>query len=173
MEPFCGDSISKELKSYRKKAVRIITHSYTLAHTSNLFKQLKILTIQDIFNLKQLIFYHKFINNNLPICLKNILTTQNRTLRSCHTAYFLKPPDMSNTEAGKQCIRHSIPKYINSYTEKTYKEFILELPSLSILSQKTKFKGKNPKLLSPKMRIRKLLSLLQQVFQPIWICIST
>ena len=35
----------------QKKAIRTITHSYTLAHTENLFKQEKILKVIDIFNL--------------------------------------------------------------------------------------------------------------------------
>ena len=90
------------LITLQKKAIRVITHSYYLAHTSGLFKLLKILKVEDIFNLKQLIFYHKFKNNKLPNSIKNILSNQDRTLRICHTAYFLKIPDVTNTESAKK-----------------------------------------------------------------------
>ena len=74
----------------QKKAIRIITHSYYLAHTSGLFKLLRIIKVEDIFNLKQLIFYHKFINKKLPNPINSILVSEDRTLRSCHSAKFLK-----------------------------------------------------------------------------------
>ena len=88
-----------------------------------------------------MIFYYKFINNTLPKPIINILTAQTRTLRAVHTAFFLKPPDMANTEAAKQCIRHSIPTFINEFD----KNFIEELPTLSLLSVKNKFKLKTLK----------------------------
>ena len=46
----------ERIEKLQKQAIRIITHSYYLAHTSNLFKQQKILKIEDIFKLKQIIF---------------------------------------------------------------------------------------------------------------------
>ena len=98
----------ERIENLQKKAVRIITHSYTLAHTENLFKQLQILKIQDIFYLKQIIFYYKFLKNELPNPINKILTSKTRSLRTAHTAYFLKPPPKTNTEAVKQCIRYSM-----------------------------------------------------------------
>ena len=129
----------------QKKAIRIITHSYILAHTSNLFMQLKILKIEDIFSLKQIIFYYKFITNSLPISLKNILTKQDGDLRLCHTSYFLKPPIMANLECTKKSIKYSIPALINNFTTATDenendRSFIENISSLTLLSLKTKFK---------------------------------
>ena len=51
------------IENLQKKSIRTITHSYTLAHTENLFKELQILKIKDIFNLKQIVFYYKFLKN--------------------------------------------------------------------------------------------------------------
>ena len=103
------------VEKLQKEAVRIITHSHFLAHTSNLFKQLNLLKIDDIFKLKQFIFYYKFVANKLPNPIKNILTKQREGVRSCHTAYFLMPPPRTNTENARQCIRYTIPNLINNY----------------------------------------------------------
>ena len=62
------------IEKLQKQAIRIITHSYFLAHTSNLFKQSKILKIEDILKLKQILFYQKFIMKKLPYSIENILT---------------------------------------------------------------------------------------------------
>ena len=105
----------------QKQSVRIITHSYYLEHTGNLFKILKILKVEDIFKMKQFLFYKNFITNSIPNSIKNILTLQTSELRTCHTSYFLKPPAKANTEIAKHCIRHSIPTLIN---DKNNKDFI-------------------------------------------------
>ena len=124
------------IEKLQKQAVRIITHSYYLEHTSNLFKRLRILKIEDIFWLKQLVFYYKFIWNTLPTPIKNILTTQSNQVRACHTAFFLKPPIFVNTENAKQCIRHSIPKLING----SDKKFIVNIISGSIANLRLLYK---------------------------------
>ena len=128
---------SDRILKLQKRAVRIITHSHFLAHTDNLFKSLKILKVDYIFKLHQLTFYHKFVNDNLPACLSDILIKQNTNLRSCHTSYFLKPPMRTNTENAKKCIRHSIPNFINSYD----RNFINNIENLSIFTLKKQFKS--------------------------------
>ena len=50
----------------QKKALRIICLKKYNAHTEPLFKSLNVLKIQDIFNMSQLKFYYKLVNNNLP-----------------------------------------------------------------------------------------------------------
>ena len=126
------------LKKLQKQAIRVITDSYYLEHTNGLFKILKILKLEDISDLKQLIFYHKFINNNLPCSINNFLTRQNRNLRICHTAYFLQIPPATNTEIAKLCIRYSIPTFINGQDKK----FIESIESLSVQTTKELFKKK-------------------------------
>ena len=125
------------IEKLQKQAIRIITRSYFLAHTSNLFKQTKILKIEDIFKLKQILFYHKFVINKLPYSIENILTKQLENRRACHAAFFLKPPAKVNTESAKQCIRYSIPTLINNYHDRN---FIESIHSLSVLSIKNHFK---------------------------------
>ena len=110
------------IEKLQKQSVRIITHSYYLEHTGNLFKSLKILKVEDIFKLKQILFYKNFITNKLPHPIKDILTIQHSELRACHTSYFLKPPAKTNTEIAKQCIRYSIPDLINDKKNKTFIE---------------------------------------------------
>ena len=131
----------------QKRAVRIITHSHILAHTGNLFKELKILKIEDIIKLQQLIFYHKFLHYNLPPTLSNLFIKQPENLRSCHSSYFLKPPIKANTEMAKKCIRHSLPTFINSFNNNIdendpfNKAFIEEINHISIFVLKKKFKS--------------------------------
>ena len=76
------------------------------------------------------------MNNTLPYQLGSILTKQNRNVRSCHSAFFLKPPRKANLESSKSCIRYSIPTLINNFDH----SFIGNLNTMSILSLKSKFK---------------------------------
>ena len=50
----------------QKKAVRIITSGEYLAHTEPIFKNWKVLKVNDIYNYKLLIFYHNLSHNNSP-----------------------------------------------------------------------------------------------------------
>ena len=65
------------LLNLQKKAIRIITFSYFLQHTDILFKQEKILKINDILNLQSIIFFKKFLNDSLPIAINDILKKRN------------------------------------------------------------------------------------------------
>ena len=85
--------------------------------------------------------------------ITNILIKQESNVRSCYKAFFLKPPQKANTEFAKQCIRYSIPDFINEF-DKTFidntktlienltsnKNFIENLTSNSIESVKNQFK---------------------------------
>ena len=124
---------TERLLTLQKRAVRIITNSHLLAHSDNLFRELKILKIEDIYKQHQIIFYHKFLHNNLPKCISNILTKQSSQLRSCHSSFFLKPPARTRTESAKSCIRHTIPNLINNYE----RSFIENLHTYSIPSLKS------------------------------------
>ena len=57
---------STKIQKQQKKAVRIISCKKYNAHTSPLFKTLKLLKFEDIFTLSKLKFYHKYINKILP-----------------------------------------------------------------------------------------------------------
>ncbi len=52
--------------NYKKSFVRISSLSKYNAHTDVLLKKMKLLKINDILKLQQLMFYYKYKNNKLP-----------------------------------------------------------------------------------------------------------
>ena len=126
----------ERLQKLQKQSIRIITNSNFYAHTEGLFKRMKILKIEDMFDLKQLIFYKNFLHGDLPLSLQSLLELQNPDHRQCHSSFFLKPAIKTSTEMAKLCIRHSIPKFINQFDF----EFILRLRDTSTCSIKNNFK---------------------------------
>ena len=73
------------IKTLQKKAVRVIYNSKYNAHTSNIFKQLKLLKICDILTIEQLKFYYKYTHNKLPQYLQGIPITINQNLHTHNT----------------------------------------------------------------------------------------
>ncbi len=58
--------------NWNKKIVRILSLSKYNAHTYVLFKQLKLLKVNDILKLQELKFYYKYKNNKLPHYLQTL-----------------------------------------------------------------------------------------------------
>ena len=58
------------ISKMQKRAIRIITHSHYIAHTEPLFKNLKLLKVEDMFSLKILKCLNKLAHNELPPYLK-------------------------------------------------------------------------------------------------------
>ena len=50
-----------------RKAIRTVTHSNYIAHSEPLLKDLNLLNVNDLMNLKLIKFLHKLYHNNLPI----------------------------------------------------------------------------------------------------------
>ena len=70
-------SILQPLISYQKKLVRILTNSDFFEHTNPLFKQLKILKLEDLFALQSQLFMYKIlIQDRYPIIRRLILDNQ-------------------------------------------------------------------------------------------------
>ncbi len=59
------------------KIVRILSLSKYNAHTDALFKQLKLLKVNDILKLQELKFYYKYKNNKLPHYLQTLVFHHN------------------------------------------------------------------------------------------------
>ena len=57
------DSISK----LQKRVIRTITHSNYIAHSEPLLKDLNLLNVKDLMDLKKIKFLHKLYHGNLPI----------------------------------------------------------------------------------------------------------
>ena len=66
----CWDSIIKEndlLHIMQKRVLKTITNSNFIAHTEPLFIELKLLKITDMYVIAIWKFYHKLLNNQLPM----------------------------------------------------------------------------------------------------------
>ncbi len=53
-------------QSYRKQIIRTLSRSKFNAHTEPIFKELKLLKLEDILKLQELRLYYKYKNNKLP-----------------------------------------------------------------------------------------------------------
>ncbi len=98
----------------QKKVIRIISLAINNAHTELIFKELKLLKVEDILRLQELKFYYKFKNNKLPHYLKalpihfntDIHHHETRTQNNIH-------PMKTKHECAKKCISCNLPKIIN------------------------------------------------------------
>ena len=61
----------------QKKAIRIITKASYNSHTQPLFKEQKIITLEDVFKLNVCKFMYDYHNHNLPKSLLNLFVTNN------------------------------------------------------------------------------------------------
>ena len=117
---------TERLLTLQKKAVRLLNNAFYLEHTDKIFKQLKILKVDDIFKMQCLQFYFKFKKNCLPDSISNILSKfepcHHYSLRS-HTNNLndsnsnnLLTILKTNTSKARECVRHSIPELVNDTT---------------------------------------------------------
>ena len=105
---------STKIQKQQKKAVQIISCKKYNAHTSPLFKTLKLLKFEDIFTLSKLKFYHKYINKILPGNLQNLPFQLNEDVHRYNTrqASSIHVPRYHHGYT-KNCIRFDIPETIN------------------------------------------------------------
>ena len=61
------------INKIQKKAIRTVTHSNYIAHSETLLKDLYLLNVKDLMNLKLIKFLHKLYRNNLPIYLNDYM----------------------------------------------------------------------------------------------------
>lgn len=110
-----SQSALKQLTILQKRIVRIITHSYYLAHTSPLFHELKLLKLADLNNYVTGIFIYKYINNLLPSVCRSLITLNPLP----QAQYSLRRPNSFNiptprTTLRQNCLRIRGPTYWNS-----------------------------------------------------------
>ena len=65
----------KKLSTLQKKAVRLISGKKQKCHTSNIFKELKLLNIFDLISLNQAMYIRKYKNKQLPESFFNIYSS--------------------------------------------------------------------------------------------------
>jgi hypothetical protein len=102
------NAIIKRMKTLQKKSIRLITNSKYNSHTSPLFKELKLLTLDDIFQLNCCKIYHKYTKGLLPYYFQCQLQS-NRDIHSHQT----RQQDLIHThnitsELMKQTINYKI-----------------------------------------------------------------
>ena len=68
------DSYIEPLSKLQKRAVRAISHQPFLAHSIPIFKDLKLLTVVDIFKLRLLSFVYESVNIVAPDCFHNFFS---------------------------------------------------------------------------------------------------
>ena len=77
------DSVCK----LQKKVIRTITHSNYIAHSEPLLKDLNLLNVRDLMDLKIIKFLHKLYHNNLPVYFNDYMPH----LESRETQHNLRP----------------------------------------------------------------------------------
>ena len=98
----------------QKASIRSITNSKYNAHTEPLFKQLKLLKVEDIFTIQQYKLYHRFISNNLPTYFNISIFTPYTRAHTYNTRTQLDLQILKiKHEFMKHCIRYSTPYLIN------------------------------------------------------------
>ena len=72
----CEPKYLSNIVTIQKRAVRNIVCAKYRAHTDPIFKQLNILKAEDLINLDQCLFVHKYRSNRLPLPFKSFFTSQ-------------------------------------------------------------------------------------------------
>ena len=124
----CWGYKSNKILKLQKKAVRIISNSKFNAHTQPLFKNLKILTVNDILTRKIYKFHYRMSHDNLPnyFMSTSYVNIQHNTYNTRNTHYIVP---RIRLKASEYNLRYQLPielnKNITSITDKitTHSEF--------------------------------------------------
>ncbi len=103
------------LTKLQKKIIRIQSRSKYNAHTEPIFKELKLLKLEDILKLQELKLYYKYKNNKLPHYLQN-LSFQRNTKSHDHATriqHNIHQPK-TNHVCAKYCVLFDVPSVINN-----------------------------------------------------------
>ena len=114
------NSISK----LQKKVIRTVTHSNYIAHSEPLLKELNLLSVKDLMDLKLIKFLHKLYDNKLPIYFDKYMPY----LEARETKYNLRPhplpvPPVAHAFA-ESCLLYKLVKIKNDLA--TYHKLIHE-----------------------------------------------
>lgn len=113
----CWKRKANALAKIQKKAVRLIVCAKYNAHTSPIFKRLKIFKLSDLVIINELKFCYKLEHNTLPNYFMGLLKRNedfhNHNTRG-NSKYFIPPV---KHEFAKNSINFSIPKIYNNYHE--------------------------------------------------------
>ena len=105
------------LAKLQKRSIRIITCSKFNSHSEPLFKENKVIKIEDIFHLQQLKFYYKLSKNQLPLYFESFLILLNHDLHQHNTRHKIIRSHRAKHEFATRCIRYSLPHILNTTTQ--------------------------------------------------------
>ena len=104
----------KRLQLLQKRSIRLITKSRYNSHTNNLFKQLHILKLQDIFKASCLQLYYMIYNKLTPLYFQQQIPTNSMIHNFDTRQSQLLHTHNINTSLQKQTINYKITKIYNS-----------------------------------------------------------
>ena len=100
----------------RKRTIRAIPRNKYNAHTSPLSKHMEI-RVNDMLHQKAPIFYHKYVNTNLPYYFDSFNITTHNSLHNYNTRHRdnlrLNRTRIKMTD---KCLRNYLPEQLNSVT---------------------------------------------------------
>ncbi len=106
---------SARLTKLQKKIIRILSCRKYIAHTEPIFKELKLLKLEDILKLQELKLYYKCKNDKLAYYLQNLPSEPNTKTHDHATRiqHNIHQPKTNHVYA-KYCVRFDVPSVINS-----------------------------------------------------------
>ena len=102
----------------QKKIIRNMCCQRYNAHTEPLFKELRLLKLQDLLKLNTLKFYYKLINGNIPEYFKSYHLLTQRDIHGRDTRYgFLIASNITRLHLSQKCLRNNLHLIINETPE--------------------------------------------------------
>ena len=105
----------QQIIQLQKRALRIMTNSKYKAHTEPIFKDLKCLILDGIFDIQCMRFFYKFTNNTLPKyfhCLFKYNCEIYEIVTINYNQLHLFP---TRTHSAENVLKHHIPKLIDKF----------------------------------------------------------
>lgn len=107
-----GFASTKRLLLLQNKAVRSISKSHFFAHAPPIFKQLKILTIDEILLSSLLKFYFRLKNSLLPRYFSNFTLEPAQHKKATRFSSLISRPDL-NKDYTRNCLRYALVEILN------------------------------------------------------------
>ena len=118
-----------KLEKYQKKSIRIISCSRYNAHTEPIFKNMKLLKINDLFKLNLLKFYQKLVNNLLPLYFEDFKLLTMADIHSHDTRNkHVIPSNITRTESAQNSVRNILPIILNNTDNLITSKFLTHSP---------------------------------------------
>ena len=102
----CSSKNLDKLQKLQNTAVRLIFNLPPRSSISDKYAELKLLNVNQYIVFKCLLFVHKFFRNEVPDCIRNLLTIQDETNRLLIVKYF-------DSSFARKTFSYCAPRYWN------------------------------------------------------------